>query len=162
MIYRSLLKNGYSVFSFEILEYCDADKAISREQYFIELLKPEYNILKIAGSLLGFKHSEETLAKFQGRNLTANQKAKLSEHLKNLNNSQKAKEHLKKLISLKSHKVEILDTLTNETRVYSSVSEAGRAIASAETVRRALKVYEEKGISKLIRERYTVKPFQGD
>jgi len=53
-----------------------------------------------------------------------------------------------------------LDTLTNEIKIYSSVSEAGRYIASPETVRRALKLYEEKGIYKLIRKRYTVKPFK--
>jgi hypothetical protein len=42
----------------EILEYCDPDKVVSREQYYIDLLKPQYNILKVAGSLVGFKHSE--------------------------------------------------------------------------------------------------------
>lgn len=36
---------------------------LKREQYYIDLLNPEYNILKIAGNLLGFKHSKETLAK---------------------------------------------------------------------------------------------------
>lgn len=61
MIYRSILKNGYSSFSIEILEYCDPSIAVSREQYYLNLLNPEYNILKKAGSLLGFKHSEETI-----------------------------------------------------------------------------------------------------
>ena len=57
MIYRSLSKNGYSKFKLEILEYCELDKLIEREQYYLDNLKPEYNILKIAGSLTGFKHS---------------------------------------------------------------------------------------------------------
>jgi len=30
---------------------------IEREQYYIDLLNPEYNILKIAGSRLGVKHT---------------------------------------------------------------------------------------------------------
>jgi len=50
----------------EILEYCDGstrEDLIKREQYYIDLLKPEYNILQKAGSSLGFKHSEETLTK---------------------------------------------------------------------------------------------------
>jgi group I intron endonuclease len=47
----------------EILEYCAGDQAVSREQYYLDLLKPEYNILKTAGSLLGHKHSEEVRAK---------------------------------------------------------------------------------------------------
>jgi group I intron endonuclease len=41
----------------EILQYCDQSDVISREQYYLDLLKPEYNILKTAGSPLGFKHA---------------------------------------------------------------------------------------------------------
>jgi hypothetical protein len=33
----------------EILEYCDSSNVIEREQYYIDLLNPEYNILKTAG-----------------------------------------------------------------------------------------------------------------
>lgn len=45
IIYRSLLKNGYSKFSIEILEYCEKEKAVilSKEQFYMDLLKPEYN-----------------------------------------------------------------------------------------------------------------------
>ena len=65
LIYKALLKYGYSQFKCfaEILEYCDPSKLIEREQYYIDLLKPEYNVLKIGGSSLGAKHSEETKAK---------------------------------------------------------------------------------------------------
>lgn len=52
IICRALLKYGYSEFKLEILEFCDADVLISREQYYIDELKPEFNILKIAGSIL--------------------------------------------------------------------------------------------------------------
>ncbi len=57
MIYRALLKYGYSKFTIEILEYCDTKDLLNREQYYIDLLKPEYNILQKADSSLGFKHS---------------------------------------------------------------------------------------------------------
>jgi hypothetical protein len=60
MIYRSLLKNCYSKFKLEILEYCEIDILIEREQYYLDRIKPEYNILKKAGSLVGFKHSVAT------------------------------------------------------------------------------------------------------
>ena len=60
-IHLALLKYGYSNFQLEILEYCEKKEAILREQYFFDLLKPEYNILKTAGSSLGFKHSEKTI-----------------------------------------------------------------------------------------------------
>jgi group I intron endonuclease len=36
---------------------------LKREQYYIDLLIKEYNILKRAGSSLGYKHTEETRAK---------------------------------------------------------------------------------------------------
>jgi len=62
MIYRALLNNGYSNFSLAIIEYCEPENCLKREQYYIDLLKPEYNILKIAGSSLGHKHSQETRA----------------------------------------------------------------------------------------------------
>jgi hypothetical protein len=44
---------------------------ISREQYYIDLLNPEYNICKVAGSRLGCKHSPETLLKYKSRKLSA-------------------------------------------------------------------------------------------
>lgn len=51
---------GYDNFRLEILEYCDNN--VLREQYYLDLLKPDYNILKTAYSLAGFKHSKESLA----------------------------------------------------------------------------------------------------
>jgi hypothetical protein len=43
IISHSLLKYGYASFSVEILEYCDRSEVLSREQYYLDLLKPEYN-----------------------------------------------------------------------------------------------------------------------
>jgi len=60
IIYNSLLKYGYNNFSLDILEYCEPNELIKREQYYIDILKPEYNISKTAGSRLGTKQSEET------------------------------------------------------------------------------------------------------
>lgn len=59
----ALLKHGYSAFSLEIIEYCAPEKATIQEQYFMDLICPEYNILSKAGSSLGYLHSEETKAK---------------------------------------------------------------------------------------------------
>lgn len=47
-IFSSLLKNGYYSFSLEILEYCEKDQTFFREQYYLDLLNSEYNILKTA------------------------------------------------------------------------------------------------------------------
>ena len=82
-INQALFKYGYSNFSLGILEYCSVpDKIIEREQFYLNLLKPEYNILQIAGSSLGYKHSEETITKLKGRKLSEEEKNKISERMK--------------------------------------------------------------------------------
>jgi group I intron endonuclease len=79
-IYRALLLHGYSAFSLSIVEYIDISHLskedarlfiIKREQHFLDQIfsvdEPNtYNLLKVAGSLLGFKHDEESLAKRSG------------------------------------------------------------------------------------------------
>jgi len=62
-IYSALIKHGCYNFSLEILEYCSVENLIQREQYFIDTLNPDYNICKIAGSMLGFRDTEESKAK---------------------------------------------------------------------------------------------------
>jgi len=81
LICRALLKSGYSKFKLDILEYCDPSTIIEREQYYIDLLNPEYNILKVAGSLFGYKHSPESLKKMSeiALNRSDETKAKLRE-----------------------------------------------------------------------------------
>lgn len=59
-IYSAILKYGYSKFSLDILEYCKPDILIKREQYYMDLLEPEYNILKVVGSISGLQYSEVT------------------------------------------------------------------------------------------------------
>lgn len=74
-INKALLKYGYSNFQLEILEYCEPTDAIEREQYYINLLNPSYNILKIAGSSFGYKHTEESKVLMRGRKLSEQTKA---------------------------------------------------------------------------------------
>ncbi len=57
-IYKALLKYGYSGFRLEILEYCYLEILLEREQFYFDAWNPEYNILKLAGSPLGYRHSE--------------------------------------------------------------------------------------------------------
>lgn len=64
-IHNALIKHGYSNFNLEIIEYCKKEETISREQYYIDLLKPEYNILKTAGSSLGYRHREDTIERMK-------------------------------------------------------------------------------------------------
>ena len=57
-ICNAMLKYGYSNFELEILEYCEVSNLLIREQYYIDNLKPIYNIAKIVGSNLGIKKSK--------------------------------------------------------------------------------------------------------
>jgi hypothetical protein len=84
IICKALLKYGYVGFRLEILEYCPSSIVQAREQFYIDKLNPEYNILKIAGSFLGYKHNEASL-KFKrevmlGRKLSKDQLEKMAEN----------------------------------------------------------------------------------
>jgi len=43
IIHSATLKHGYINFSLDILEYCVIDVLITREEYYLDLVKPEYN-----------------------------------------------------------------------------------------------------------------------
>ncbi|RUS23416.1 hypothetical protein BC937DRAFT_88883 [Endogone sp. FLAS-F59071] len=68
LLQRAILKYGLQSFSFVILEFCAIDQLLEREQFYITSLNPEFNVLKVAGSPLGYKHTEETKAKMSGEN----------------------------------------------------------------------------------------------
>lgn len=55
-------KHGEAAFKFEVLSQCAIEDLISREQYFIDAINPAYNILRIAGSSLGYRHTPEVIA----------------------------------------------------------------------------------------------------
>ena len=56
-------KYGVYCFTFEILAFCPSEYVLKLEQYFIDTLKPYYNICKKAGNSLGVKRTEETKKK---------------------------------------------------------------------------------------------------
>lgn len=62
---RAWLKYGEIAFVFEVLEYCEKEKLIEREQFYIDTLKPEYNLNPKAGSNLGRKWSNEVKEKMR-------------------------------------------------------------------------------------------------
>jgi len=53
---------GKDMFVFDVLEFCEREKLIEREQYFIDTMKPEYNKRKQAASNAGIVWSEKTRA----------------------------------------------------------------------------------------------------
>lgn len=61
-------KYGKNDLEFCIIELCSVDNLIIREQCFIDLLNPCFNICMVAGSVLGRKHKEETKRKIGNSN----------------------------------------------------------------------------------------------
>ena len=130
-IYSSLIYYGYSNFRLEILEYCDSKDVIKREQYYIDLFKPEYNILKKAGSSYGKLHTTETKVKISlalsgernpmfGKNHSDEARKKISE--KKLGEPRAAGS------GITSQKIEVIDIENNTTAVYNSIAEGGKAL----------------------------------
>jgi len=61
LIYNAILKHGHSNFSLTIIEYCEPEKLLIREKYYIDL-GAEYNIVQdpTLPPMSGRTHSEET------------------------------------------------------------------------------------------------------
>lgn len=67
LIQNAFLKYGIASFSLIILDWCDPQDLTRREQYWIDLFKPEYNILTAAKSSAGYKHTPDSIGKMSGR-----------------------------------------------------------------------------------------------
>ena len=88
-ISNSILKYGHGSFSVVILHILSNTSTsvkkcvISKEQEYINLHKPVYNLNPIAGSSMGFKHSDESkrlISEFRkGKPLSSKTKNRLSE-----------------------------------------------------------------------------------
>lgn len=121
-------KYGREAFEFEVLEIIDIDDSIKenllmREQFWIDNLKPAYNILPVAGSNLGYHHTEETKQSTKG--------VKKSEsHAKHIREGQKGRvlseEHKAKLSQEAKHrKSQSHHSIINiDGVVYNSIKEA--------------------------------------
>lgn len=60
---RAWDKHGSGAFVFEPVLYCDRSNLLAYEQSAMDSLKPEYNIVPVAGSQLGYRHTDETRQK---------------------------------------------------------------------------------------------------
>ena len=112
---RALLKHGFSNFSLEILEYCDIKVLLEREQYYLNRLKPVYNVVEKAGSTIGYKHTEETLKKMREFILSDEDLTKKRLSTKNAS-------------AARSISVLVRNIKTKEVNKYKSMTETAKAI----------------------------------
>lgn len=142
-----MLKYGHQNFTLEILEYCLQSELLEREQYYLDLLVPEYNILKTAYSLLGYRHSPENLEKLKKKVisplhkeiLSSTHKGKLvsretrdklaaatAKYRKDNHLSPEALANLRsKTLAREGVSVSVLNTETNEVKEFTNQTEAG-------------------------------------
>lgn len=64
-IVRALNLYGHENFALLILEITDINDVIIREQFYLDKLQPEYNILSKAGNSAGYKHTPEVIEKLK-------------------------------------------------------------------------------------------------
>ena len=172
IISRALIKYGYVNFSVSILEYCDKSILTEREQYYLDKLEPKYNILKIAGSSLGYKHSEVSKQKRSkalkgvyvgikshlfGKNHTIETKNKMSLQRKGENNYfygkthiELTKENMRQKALDRKHSIETKDKISkahgNPVYVYEKTDLEGfKLIGSFVSARRAAKFLDMSG-----------------
>lgn len=111
---RAYNKYGKSNFEFILLEECDVNILLNREQYYINEYKPFYNSLKIAGGFLGYNHPKESSlthserAKKQWENYTEKQKEEKLKYFKEYSENLKGK-NLPENIKLKISKSAIIN-----------------------------------------------------
>lgn len=109
LIYKALLKYGYSNFKLDILEYCDKGILLEREQFYLDTLELKYNVLKTAGSLLGFKHN-----------------ARVKELIRKSNTGRICSEEVRLKLSANSQAFPLIikNLSTQETRTFPSIRRA--------------------------------------
>lgn len=105
LLQNSWIKHGKHNFVFYVLEYCEIEKLFEMEQFYIDKYKSAYksfgyNLKPVAGSTLGYKHTEAALAKmkgggFKGKTWSAEHKAKFISKIKGVPKSEEHKEKIR-------------------------------------------------------------------
>lgn len=134
IFYSAIKKYGIENFSLEILEYVTKSQLLNKEQYYINLFEPYYNISKVAGTSLGIKYylSKETKEKMSYTR--KNNAAILALSNEALLAARKA------ALKSTSKPVEVLNIKTNEIKIFDSIRQAAKYIkAPNNTISKNLK-----------------------
>jgi hypothetical protein len=124
LIYKAIQKYGISNFEFAIIKYTEQDNIEVIEQYYIDIIKPEYNLSPTAGSAYGYKWTEEQLAKKKAYYMT---EAGLI-HKTNVFRVDGKWSDLRRASCPVSMKLKVTEISTGEVSVYPSIRSAALAI----------------------------------
>lgn len=128
-------KYGEQNFIFEVVELCEVNRIQEREQFYIDSLKPTYNVRKIAESNRGVVRSEEQkqyLSKlYKGKKrsresidkqrLSAKGYVKTPEHLAKIKQANIGKKKSRQQCLNQSQPTVVTDTLTQEKLEFESI-----------------------------------------
>jgi group I intron endonuclease len=142
---------------------------LKREQFYLDSLNPEYNILKKAGSRLGSEQSEETKARIRmaltGYKHSEITKSKMKAARLGTSTSDETKAKLKEAMALKLNdffklqglKITVLDLDTKITTEYDSIRRAAEGIGcDKSSLLRYEKLQLNKGYTKPFKDRYVI------
>jgi group I intron endonuclease len=136
-IHHALLKYGHENFTLEIIECCPISELLVREQYYLDLLKPDYNVLEFAYSSLGYRHSAETIALLK--------KKITPEFLKKLKEKKISSEH-KEILSL-THKGKVVSQETrNKLSIATSEYKKNNPLSPSALANIRVKTLEREGV----------------
>mgnify|MGYP000949948760 CR=1 FL=1 len=115
---RAWNKYGANLFKFEIIEYTSQALLLSREQYYLDTLlyascdnskfdKLSYNICRVAGNMLGHKHSVKTRKKIseanKGKKYSIETRKKMSEIQRGKKHSIETRQKISRIHKGKNH-----------------------------------------------------------
>ena len=130
---RSYNKHKEENFLFDIIELCEVENLILREQHYIDTLKPEYNISLIAGSTISIKRPNQSIRIIEAnknRIVSQQTKKRVSNTLKQIGHkpSRKCIEESMKILR---KPVIQLDLDGNFIREFNSIAEACKELELA-------------------------------
>jgi group I intron endonuclease len=118
---RAWNKYGSEKFEFKVLCYCSVENLLFYEQRFLDAIKPEYNICKIAGSCIGIIRREESKQK---QRIAMTGRKQTPEHIENARITRIGKKHTPERIE-KVRLANIGKVRSEETKLKISLAKTG-------------------------------------
>lgn len=145
---RAWDKYGESAFAFEVLEECKIQYLVEREQWWMDVVRPDYNLVPRAGSNLGMNHTEEARHRMseatKGRKFTDEHRLHLSESQKGSKATAEHRRHMSEALKGRKrsaeHRLHLSEAMKGHRRTAEHcrhISEAKKGVPWSEAQRAA-------------------------